>query len=224
MEDSSVVFKKRLRLVIVLVVILLVVWGGFAIYRAATFRIVHTNPNTKKMTIVSPFFDVAFDRDLSSKVTVSSNPDIIHSYTTQNKELNISLKVPLNPKQTYTISISNIYSTSGKRMKNQKFVFTPKSVDLNDLPKDQGQALLNNQSQYSNAISGNGLLQLLPFTEPNFEYSINYTVNYSSQVATPVIQITAPDQPSQQAALDWIKAQGYDPSRLDIQYITAQPQ
>lgn len=67
------------------------------------------------------------------------------------------------------------------------------------------------------------LVQLLPFTGPRFSYKITYTYHFSNNQAVPTIVVTAPTQQAQQDAIAWIKAQGYDPTQLTIQYVTAQP-
>ncbi len=65
--------------------------------------------------------------------------------------------------------------------------------------------------------------QLLPFTGPGFQYQITYTYTFNKAFSKPVIIITAPTAQDQQAAVAWIKSQGYDPSTMTIQYFTAQP-
>lgn len=216
-------FNKTVKLCLVIVGTLVIIWLGFSIYKAQTFHVISTNPAAGKVTEISPFFDINFSKSLSSRVTVSSTPNIINGYRIQGKQITTTLNIPLNPNQTYTINIHNIYDTKGKYMTDQKFVFSPKVVSSNNLPSDQNRTLLNNQSQYDKAIAANGLTRSLPFTEPNFEYRITDTVKSTTQGTQVTYQITAPNQQSQQAALDWISAQGYKPSKLNIQYITAQP-
>lgn len=64
------------------------------------------------------------------------------------------------------------------------------------------------------------LIKLLPFIGPGFEFRIDYGNTSSGQV---IIYITAPNSGAQQDAVTWIKNQGYDPTKLDIQYVTGQP-
>lgn len=221
MEQSRIKLLKQLSIVLAAVIIVLV---GLGIYRNYTFRITGTNPSSSRVTVISPFFKVNFNKDLSNNLEVSSSPDIISSYIIQGKTLNISLKIPLSSNQTYTISVSNISDTSGKSIADQQYVFTPSNVsDSSSLPADQGQALINSQTQYSETVLSNGLVKLLPFTGPNFEYQINYNVQYASQGPKIIIDIVAPTRQAQDDALAWITAQGYDTSKLAIQYTVQQP-
>jgi hypothetical protein len=211
--------KRIIKYFLLLIVLVFVLIFGNMIYKNFKFRITGTNPAVSKVSVASPFFKVDFNKSLSSSIGVSSNPNIIKAYKVQGKEINITLTIPLNSSQTYAISIKNIYDTSGQHIADQRFVFTPRSVGTTPLSQDQSQALLNQQVQYSQSVENNALLQLLPFVGPNFEYR----VDYGSQGAQTVIEITAANANAQQDAVAWIKNQGFDPSTLDIQYITGQP-
>jgi hypothetical protein len=220
---EQVVFKRFIKYILVLVFLTLIVWFGFVVYKSSTFYVVRTDPVPKQVTVISPFFDIETNKTLSNKVVVSSVPAIINSYKVVGKEITTTLDIPLSPNKTYSITVSNIYDTGGKHLADQKFIFTPQKVSSNRLPSDQSQVLLENQTQYSESVY-NKLVQLLPFTGPGFEYQISYTVQYATQSNSLVIQITSPNTQGQQAALAWIKSQGYTPAKLNIQYIvTAVP-
>lgn len=76
--------------------------------------------------------------------------------------------------------------------------------------------------QTQNAITAAPLIKELPYIGAGLEFRIDYgspTVGSNS----PVIIITAPDVPSQQDAIAWMKARGYDSANYTIQYVTAQP-
>lgn len=212
--------KKILILLILIIGFILIIWLGYTIYNATTFHIVSTNPSINNVATVSPFIDVNFNRALSNKINVTSNPNIVSSFKIINKQIDISLNIPLNENYKYTILISDIYDTSGQHLNNQKLAFTPIYISASNLPQDQGKVLLKNQANYSKSTYGNNLTQLLPFTEPNLQYQINYESNKGKLT----FLITASNQQNQQAALDWIKAQGYNPSQLNIKYIIGQPQ
>ncbi len=64
------------------------------------------------------------------------------------------------------------------------------------------------------------LIQQLPYIDPGLTYRIDYGEPLAG-TNVPGIYITAPTTQGQQAALQWIKDQGYDPSTLHIQYNTA---
>jgi hypothetical protein len=221
MEQSKA--KKIILYLLMTVVMIFIVWSGLTVYKTLAFHIISTNPDVGKITIISPFLKIDFNKSLSKSVTITSTPSIINNYEVLGKEITASFAIPLNPKQTYTVFIHNIYDTGGKHLADQKFIFRPKNINLNNLPKDQSQVLLNNQTQYAKTIQNNKLLQLLPFTGPGFEYRVDYTVNYSPQGSEPTIKITAPTPQAQQNALAWIKSQGQNLSSIKIQYINAQP-
>jgi hypothetical protein len=216
--------QKKIKYIIFAIALLVVVWAGFAIRNVLTFHIVSTNPLSSNISDISPFFDISFNKDLTNRVLVTSSLPAVESYKVQGKELVIQLNIPLNPKQKYEIMISNIYAKSGQYIKPQYYSFTPKNINNNTLPIDQSQALLNKEKQYDQSIEANKLVQLLPFIGPGFEYRIDYTVDYSAQADTPVIEITGATPQAQQDALSWIKNQGYDTSGLKITYNTAEPQ
>jgi hypothetical protein len=67
------------------------------------------------------------------------------------------------------------------------------------------------------------LIKELPYIGPGLEFRVDYGNGTGANSSKIIIYITAPDQPSQQDALTWIKGQGFNPSKLDIQYITGQP-
>ena len=215
--------RKLIKLGLVLFALLVIGLGGWTLYSSITFRIVKINPKPANVTQISPFFNISFSQKLSSKVAVSSVPNIIKNYSVQGKVLSINLIIPLASNQKYVISVDNIYAADGKHLPNQQFVFNPKPVTDNQLPADQKKVLLDAQSQYSQAIFNNKLVQLLPFTGPNFEYKITYTVDYSGATPMPVFIITAPDNQSQQDGLAWINGQGFKTSDLKLQYVTATP-
>lgn len=213
---------KVLRSFVITIGIILLAYGVYAAYSALRFHIVSTNPATSNMTTVSSLFTVNFNKPLSNNLEVTSNPSIIESYRVSGKAVNFTLSIPFNAKP-YTITFRHISDTAGDTILNKTLSFTPTLVDSQSLPKQQQQALLKQQTDYNNTIESNKLLQLLPFTGPGFEYSVSYTVQYKNQKDIPVIEITAPTKQAQQAGLAWVESQGGNPSKLNIQYITAQP-
>jgi hypothetical protein len=219
MYNSDINYKNKIKLLIILVIVgLILVVGVFALVNL-NFRVVGTTPNSSKVNTASPYFDINFNKPLSSKVSASSPQGAVSSYKVYGKTLVVSLNIPLKISVFYTISLKNIYDTSGKHLNNLNFYFKPAYVADNNLPSNQTQDLLNGQVQYLNSTYGAGLAQQLPFTEPNLQYKITYTSNGSSYV----FQITAANIQNQQAALEWIKVMGYNPANLNIQYINQQP-
>jgi hypothetical protein len=64
------------------------------------------------------------------------------------------------------------------------------------------------------------LLNLLPFIGPAFEYRIDYgeTPAGAKYPQQPGIYISANSDQAKQDALDWMNAQGYDPTKMNIVY------
>jgi hypothetical protein len=215
--------KRNLKLPIYTLTILIILLLGYEIYKSLVFHEVSIVPPTKTLTTITPELDIYYNKALSHGVLVSSNPSAVSSFTVSGKKITIALAIPLYSTESYTIYVTNISDSSGKHLANERFSFVPLAVDSTNLPAAQSQKLLNTQTQYSQSIEGNKLIQLLPFTGPNFEYSVNYNVNYTAQGAVPIIEITGATQQDQQAALAWIKSQYPNTSSLTIQYITASP-
>jgi hypothetical protein len=94
-------------------------------------------------------------------------------------------------------------------------------------PKDEqiseGISSHSNDVLSQQALQKVPLISLLPFTGPNFDYQINYGNQNGANAGTPIIYISASTTSGYQEALTWIKAQGYDPSKLDIQQSTPIP-
>jgi hypothetical protein len=123
-----------------------------------------------------------------------------------------SARLRLKP-GTYQVTATSGLSQVTKNVvvrnkKLTKMTLTP--VDLNSVPKTY-------------LIANRLIEQLLPFTGSNFEYQVGYEYQFSNTVAKPIITITAPTAQNQQAAVAWIKSQGYNTSSLNIIYILAQP-
>jgi hypothetical protein len=75
------------------------------------------------------------------------------------------------------------------------------------------------QAQTSQANSAaNSLIKLLPFSGPNNEYVVNYSYQFTSGSAQPVINIITATAKGKQDALAWISGLGFNPSAMNIQY------
>lgn len=147
MDDLT--FKKRLKKIILIIVVLLVLLIGWSVYRSTSFHVVSTNPIPGNVTTVTSVFSINFSQDLeSSGLSVSSNPTIIKSVSVNKKTLELGIYVPLNSNQNYKITVSSIYSSSGKKLSNLSYSFTPQFVNVsnNSLPSQQQNSLLEQQS------------------------------------------------------------------------------
>ncbi len=81
----------------------------------------------------------------------------------------------------------------------------------------------NNDVLYQQSSENAPIIKILPFTGPDFAYRIDYGTPAGANANKPIIYITAPDSSGQQEAQAWMKSQGYDTSKLDIQYVIGQP-
>lgn len=214
--------KAMLTLAIVLAALLLFV--ALEINRASAFRVVGVEPAISSITVITPKIDVLTSENLSNGLVVRSIPGAISSYGINGNRITINFNLPMNPSQKYRLTISNVHSVTGQTMKNQTLFFNPHIVPVSQLTQNELNVQQNNQKQYNDSVYGNSLLQVLPFTGPNFEYEISYKVDYSQQNKPQlVIQIISPTPAGQSDAMDWLTSLGYDASKLNIQIIPSQP-
>jgi len=210
---------KPLALMAGLIIVLAV---GWAIYRSLVFRLVSTDPKTNDVALSSPFFKLSYSQKLAPGVKVQLTPSsALSSYTIDNKIVTVYLNYPLNSGQKYSLTVSHIVSASGKRLADESFNFSPRYIPGNQLSKDQQAALEANQIRYRQSISGDKLIQLLPFTSGGNEFKIDYQVTYQGQKPLATIIITSASQQGQSDALAWIRSIGADPAKYHIQYQTA---
>jgi len=212
--------KKILVVVISLVALLLTT---LAFYNSLTFRLVSTDPIVDNFPSSASFIKLRFSKNLKSSVVVKGSNGLISSYSVYNSDLVVLINNPLNINDSYQLTISNISSTGGKKLKDIILKFTPKALSENSLSSNQKQALSNAQQQY-NSVQNDKLISLLPFSAGNGEFSVSYRLDYSNQTTTPIVVITGPDLKSQSDGLNWIKLVGSDPAKYKIEYLTAVPQ
>jgi hypothetical protein len=146
--QSNSTFSKQIKMILLIVAVLLICGAGYLIYVSSKFHIVSTNPNTGSVASVSPFFKVNFSKQLSSKgFNVTSSPSITENPTVNGKTMSMDLDGPLDTTQTYTITINNVSDISGHVISSKTFVFSPKYIAAEDLPKDQAAYLLKQQAR-----------------------------------------------------------------------------
>ncbi len=221
MFDDTPFYKKRkfkqISLISILVIILLIFYLSFQLL---AFHLISVNPNINNINTVAPNLVFNFNQKLSKNIKVSSDPNFILSYGVKNDQLIINLNTPLQTSTTYSLKISGIESISGSKIGDLNYSFKP-IFNPNGLTKSQKQTLLQNQADYNKHVYSNSILQLLPFTGPNFEYQIGYTTSKNGQI---ILQITALGSQNQQAALNFLKSlSGFNQNNYQIQYINAQP-
>lgn len=223
MYDPS--FKRK---VFALIAVMLVIIIGVLAYQYIDnydLKVTYINPQPSTISAVTPFFDLYFNKTLSPNVEASMYPSAIKSYKVNGNEIAINFKLPLNFNLSYTLQITNISATDGKRLADLSYTFTPQQITSVNIPQDQNAPVLNEQKQYNQSVENNKLLQLLPFTGPNFEYTVSYSQSSSttsSQNSLTII-ITGATPEAQQAGYQWLSAQVTDIQAYNIQYVTAQP-
>jgi hypothetical protein len=224
--------KKRLIVLGVLVLLVIVCIGllGFGVKQHVSseqFKVVSTTPATSNVADVSPSFSVTYTKPLSkNNLSVTSSPSIITSYGIKGSTLDIDLAEPLTNGKRYTITVTSITDTTGKKLLNQQFTFKPKYVASQNLPSDQQQALLKDQQTYTNAeAKENPIVSHLPYSTLDFSLTPTYQ---GSQLILQAQILLAPGVTGSQAAADtaqyeqqvtqYIQSLGLNPANYTIQY------
>jgi hypothetical protein len=139
---------KQIKVFLFLISSLFVCAVIYLLYVSSKFHVVSTNPSIDSIASVSPFLKVNFNKQLSGKgFSVTSDPLITKSPSVVGKTLFMDLDGPLDVNQAYTITIKNISDSSGNVIASKTFIFTPKSISSQDLPKDQAQYLLKQKAR-----------------------------------------------------------------------------
>lgn len=124
----------------------------------------------------------------------------------------------------------NLYPKTGKTI-----VYSPGSAlkqagNISDiLPENSGSIyvdlasnslvrLTTNPDSSIESINATSLFSNLPFQGPAASYEIDVTFPFADDVVSPTIVIKAPTPQARQAALQWIRDKGYDPSDYKIDF------
>lgn len=127
-------------------------------------KIVSTNPGLQSVATVSPFLKVTFNNSLSTKGIEISGTKVVSSFSVSGETLTLNFKEPFVAGRTYTVTIKKISDSSGGDLQNKQLTFKPKYVSPQNLPKDQTQAILNNQPPTPGSnVSYSGLDDLLDY-------------------------------------------------------------
>ena len=74
---NDVVFKRRLKQLSAILLVLALIIICWAIYNSRTFHIVSTSPSRNNVATVSPYFKINFNKRLSTKnINISENPQL----------------------------------------------------------------------------------------------------------------------------------------------------
>jgi hypothetical protein len=156
--NRSPITRLRKPIIIAIIVIIVLVVGLITVrvHQLSQFRITTSNPSLNNVATISPFLKLTFNRQLTNNgFSISSSPSIITGHTISGNQLDLTLNSPsspLNDNKTYTITLS-IAATDGERITNKQITFTPKYVPSQDIPKDQGAAILQHQVETQEAPS-----------------------------------------------------------------------
>jgi hypothetical protein len=203
---------------------------GTQVIRNLHFRISGTEPNVKKVSTISPFLKVSFNRTLSKTgLDVIGNPaTLVKSYAVSGKILTINLGTPLQSGRTYSITINRIQSADGEKITNQQFVFKPSYIESTKLSADQQRALLLQQS--NGDLKADPILPHLPYSTIDFDLETNLAPDPNNP--GPKVKLTADlfinnaDAAGGDAAVakykqevrDYISSLGLNPDNYDIAY------
>lgn len=100
-----------------------------------------------------------------------------------------------------------------------QFLANGGQLNLDAADTARGEGLLGNEIESKGQIitKDNPIIQLLPYIGSNFR--VDYGVSQKNPDSdAQALYITAPTAAGRQAALDWIRSQGYDPAKLEIIY------
>jgi len=219
---------KRITILAGSIIILLVLFIVFQLISLEKFHVVSTDPTTNQVSNAVPFFKVNFNKSLlASALTITSSPSITKDYSISGKTLNITL-APLTVNQAYTISIKSITDTSQKTLSNLVFRFTAKSIYPTDLPKDQQQAILKNQDNYSSPAN-DPIFKNLP--HQTLSYTLTGQISSSQLLLNAQLFVSQAEMGDESAAVaqdkqevvSYIQSLGLNPSNYTIVYTVTAP-
>lgn len=128
-EPNDDSFKKRLRLLAILLVVIVIVFGTIFFFTHQTpLQITSTNPSLSTITTQAPTLKLTFNMPLAAKsASVTSNPSIVTDSSVSGSTLTLTLKEQtMLILHTYTINLQNLRSISGRKLKNGQVSFSPK--------------------------------------------------------------------------------------------------
>jgi len=224
--------QKNFSWILAVVFVVLILFGGYTLWRSTTFHVVNTNPSLSSVPSVIPYIDINFNKKLSSGgLSVSADPNIVKSYSVKDKTIRVNLMV-MTANESYKLTVNTVKSTDGKIF-NRVFTFKARNIEFSKLPESQQQAIVNSQDPNDpSLVTNNPLLAHLPYGD--IGYNITSLITTQSNKPKIIIKISvilagvdyklSPQALQQtidqreQAAIDYIKSLGLNPSNYDIQY------
>lgn len=162
--DPSEKNVRRLKVFIIGVIFIIILLTIFIIYKNSLFRVTNTNPSINNMSTITPDIIINFNRNLSThNIILSSIPKIITSYKVSGQYLQVNLKTPTNIQTSYSLIINSISDNKGTTLHNIHLSFIPQTIPFNQLPKNQQNMILKQQSTKTskNTVIYQGTNQLI---------------------------------------------------------------
>lgn len=188
----------------VVAVVVYVVWAFY------TLRIVSIDPANNTLPTTQQSISIRYSQPLKSARVVSLSPDITYSTSVKSDTFTITLASTQNEGTRLNLVVS-VTSDAGNL--TSTLVFKTTYVSFNQLSEAQQTASINASDNFSDNYPLIGKIPRIDITGP---YSIDYGGDSSGNAASLIIYDSTPN--GRVAALQWIRAQGVDPTTLDIRY------
>jgi len=227
--QQNFINKSSVIKIIVVVLLVVVVFVGYSRYIDSKFRVVGTSPATGKISTISPWLDIDFNRQITQKgFSISHIPKFVNNYTLGKEMLVLNLNTPLDSGQVYSITFS-VTDTVGDKLINKTVSFQPNNIPFSSLPKDQQKTILNDQAAYSRAHN-NPILAYLPHNTIDYNLSGSYN-NHSQLILYAELFLSEADMSNQNSAIanykqevaSYIESIGLNPANYNIDYSISSP-
>jgi hypothetical protein len=229
MNNQTIKFIKRS---IVLVTFVIIIFVLITVLSSLKFHVVSTEPSIGSFPYAVSSLKINFNKDVSdNNLKLTSSPDIINSYTGSGKTITIKIK-GLAIGKKYTVELNKVQDTSGSALSNKSIVFIARNINTNILPKDEKQAILKNQENYSSP-SNNPIVADLPYQTLDFDLTADVsTVNDKpGLVLDAELYLSEADMSNEAAAIQneknevtsYIQSLNFNPNNYDIVYSVSTP-
>ena len=186
--------KKLVGLCIVAILLLLLLFVP-RVQKQSGFNVDTTNPKLNNIATISPYLQINFTRDLSSKnFKYTSSNDLIKSYTIKGKTVQLNFNGgKFKAGQKYSVTIQSISSKAGETITNHKLEFTTTERTFESLSAEEQKAAIAAQDTFDyspESITFNGLddltdhgpswYQISGLKEALYRYSKSTGKNYQN--------------------------------------------
>lgn len=208
----------------------LTVTSVFLIVRAQVFRVTEVSPNVDKVSVISPYLEITFSKNISKDgLSVEATSDIVSKRTITDNKLQLRLS-GMKVNKTYTINLENVMSVDGKKITNKSYSFVAKDIPYSRLSDEEQKAISDIQDSYAPTKS-DPILNYLPYGTTEFSLEAVATDNASLVIKADLL-LSAADVRSnrqasidayRQAVIDYIKSIKLDPNSYNIEYTVIEP-